>query len=121
MTELTEKRGAGFHMVSEGNGNISREEITVKSGETLAVGEVLGKITASGKYVPIDLAAVDGSEVAAAISFAAVDASAADTKAAAHVRMAEVLAAELVYPTGYSDNQKATINGQLADLLIIVR
>jgi hypothetical protein len=120
MTELMEKRGSGFHLVSEGNGNISREDITVKMGEVLAVGAVLGKITSSGKYVAVNLAASDGSQVAAGVLFGAVDATAADTAAAAHVRLAEVLGAELVYGTTDA-GEIATLNGQLADLNIIVR
>lgn len=117
---LNEKRGAGFHLISEGNGNISREQITILMGEVLLVGHVLGKITASGKYVEVDLAASDGSEVAAAVLFGAVDATDADKEGAGTVRLAEVLGAELVYGTDDVDDI-ATINGQLADLYIIVR
>ena len=46
-----------------------RDTVTVNlaSETTLKVGTVLGKITASGKYLPRDAAAVDGSEVAVAV------------------------------------------------------
>ncbi|MGH6900186.1 MAG: head decoration protein, partial [Geminicoccaceae bacterium] len=47
MPELSEGRYAGEFVVSEGNGKISRETITVLSGETLQAGAVLGKVTAS--------------------------------------------------------------------------
>ncbi|MGH6898651.1 MAG: head decoration protein, partial [Geminicoccaceae bacterium] len=47
MPELLEGRYAGEFVVSEGNGKISRETITVLSGETLQAGAVLGKVTAS--------------------------------------------------------------------------
>ena len=44
MPELSEGRYAGEFVVSEGNGRISRETITVLSGETLEAGAVLGKL-----------------------------------------------------------------------------
>jgi hypothetical protein len=69
MPELQEGRYAGEFIVSEGNGRISRETITVLSGETLKAGAVLGKVTASGKYKALDPAAVDGSEAAAGILY----------------------------------------------------
>jgi predicted small secreted protein len=90
MPELQEGRYAGEFVVSEGNGKISRETITVLSGETLEAGAVLGKVTASGKYKVLDPAAVDGSEAAAGILYDAVDASAADAEGVAIVRLAEV-------------------------------
>ena len=100
MPELQEGRYAGEFVVSEGNGKISRETITVLSGQNLEAGAVLGKVTASGKYKALDPAAVDGSEAAAGILYDAVDASAADAEGVAIVRLAEVNAAELVWPAG---------------------
>jgi hypothetical protein len=61
MPERQEGRYAGEFVVSEGNGKISRETITVLSGETLKAAAVLGKVTASDKYKVLDPAAVDGS------------------------------------------------------------
>lgn len=122
MDPLIEKRGAGFHVVSEGNGHISREEILVEDGVgVLAVGTVLGKVTATGEYKQVNLAGTDGEEVAAGVLWGAVDATDAAVRAAAHVRDAEVLGSELVYPTGATLGNIATINAQLADLGIIVR
>ena len=70
MPELQEGRYAGEFIVSEGNGSISRETITVLSGETLEPGAVLGKVTASGKYKALDPAAADGSEAAVLLNAA---------------------------------------------------
>lgn len=120
MSELLQTRGAGFHMISEANGALSRDKITIDTG-VLAVSTVLGKITATGKYVQVNLAAVDGSEVAAAVLFDKVDATAADVFAAAHTRLCEVSGAELVYPTGATQGNKDTINADLAAKYIIVR
>lgn len=59
MTTLTEGRHAGEFIVSEGNGLISREEITVNAGESLVAGQVLGEITraANGAVVTGSIAA----------------------------------------------------------------
>ena len=120
MPELQEGRYAGEFVVSEGNGKISRETITVLSGENLAAAAILGKVTASGKYKVLDPAAVDGSEAAAGILYDAVDASAADAAGVAIVRLAEVNAAELVWP-GISGGEQATALGELAAHNIIAR
>jgi Bacteriophage lambda head decoration protein D len=98
MPELTEGRYAGEFVVSEGNGRISRETITVLSGQDLEAAAVLGKVTASGKYRALNPAASDGSQTAAGVLYDVVDASAADTEGVAIVRLAEVNAAELVWP-----------------------
>jgi hypothetical protein len=121
MPELSEGRYAGEFIVSEGNGSISRETITVLSGEALEAAAVLGRVTASGKYKALDPAALDGSEAAAGILYGAVDASAADAEGVAIVRLAEVNAAELVWPDGITGGQKTTAVGQLASQNIIAR
>ena len=63
MPVLNEGRYAGEFLVSEGNGRISRETITMLSGQNLQAAAVLGKVTASGKYKALDPAAVDGQGV----------------------------------------------------------
>ncbi len=55
--------------------------VVILTGEVLARGAVLGKITASGKHILCDSAAVDGSAVPVAILAEAVDATAADVNA----------------------------------------
>jgi hypothetical protein len=82
---------------------------------------VLGKVTASGKYKVLAPAAVDGSEVAAGILYNAVDASGGDAEGVAIVRLAEVNAAELVWPDGISGGEQTTALGELAALTIIAR
>ena len=121
MPELQEGRYTGEFIVSQGNGSISRETITVLSGETLEAGAVLGKVTASGKYKALDPAAADGSEAAAGVLYGAVDASAADAEGVALIRLAEVNAAELVWPTGITGGEQTTALGELAALSIIAR
>lgn len=121
MPELTESRHAGEFLVSQGNGSISRETVTILSGQNLEAGAVLGQVTASGKFVALDPAGLDGSESATAILHNAVDASAGDAEGVAVVRMAEVNAAELVWPAGITGPEQTTALGQLAALNIIAR
>jgi hypothetical protein len=118
---LNEGRYAGEFVVSEGNGKISREIITVLSGQNLVAAAVLGKVTASGKFKALNPAAADGSEIAAGILYDAVDASAADAEGVAVVRLAKVNAAELAWPPGITALQQTTALGQLRALTIIAR
>lgn len=112
---LTEARWTGEFLISEANGYRSREEVTIDaSAGAMAAGTVLSKLTATGKYVAYDNVGTDGSEVAAAILYAAVHDSAADQKAVAFVRDCEVAEMRL---TGID----ATGKTDLAAVGIIVR
>ncbi|VWB45825.1 hypothetical protein BPS26883_02102 [Burkholderia pseudomultivorans] len=81
-------------LVSEGNGQISREQIVVQAGVALPAGQVLG-VTGTGEYAPYDNAAHDGSEVAAAILYAPLAASEEPRRATVIVRLAEVAGGQL--------------------------
>ena len=71
---LTEKRHAGDFILSEGDGNFSRDNVTIVSGASvLEAGTALGKITASGKYGVYDNAAVDGRQAVAAVLYGSAD------------------------------------------------
>ncbi len=97
MATQTEGKHPTEFLLSEGEGKISREVVTIAAAATaLVAGTVLGKITASGKFVAYSNAASDGSEVAAGVLYANVPDSAADQKAVAIVRLAEVAAINLV-------------------------
>jgi hypothetical protein len=86
-------------------------------------GTVLGKVTASGEYVPYnDDGTDDGSRTAAAVLLADVDATSADTTAVGITRLAEVWTDRLIWGAGVTTNAEKT-NG-LADLaakLVIAR
>lgn len=88
--------------------NIINEEIIVASGAgVLLPGTVLGKITASGKYVLHDNALANGAENAAAILFHKVDATSADVKTVATVRgPATIFDPQLTYKAGISAPNK---------------
>ena len=63
MTVLIEARHPGEFLMTEANGQRSRETITIASGAgIIAPGTVLGKVTASGKYVASAVGAADGSQ-----------------------------------------------------------
>lgn len=90
-TVYTEGKHTGEFILSEGNGTISREKVTIAAAAGAMVpGTVLGKITASGKYVAYNNANVDGSEVAAGVLYAAAPDLAVDQEAVAVARDAEV-------------------------------
>ncbi|OQA32886.1 MAG: hypothetical protein BWY57_01613 [Betaproteobacteria bacterium ADurb.Bin341] len=114
MTTFTEVPRAGAFLLSEGNGSISREKITVVAGDVMPAGQVLGKITASGKLTAYNNAATDGSEAAVGILYGPLEASTDDRIAVAIVRVAEVEEAAL---TGFDEAARA----DLAAWLVICR
>lgn len=113
-------------VLSEGNGKISREVVTIKSGAgKLNPGTVLGAITSGGKYVPSPNAEVEGSEgaeAAKAVLAYGVDATSADVQAVVIRRFAEVKKSLLVLHASVNDAGKITTKlGQLAAQNIIAR
>ncbi len=113
-------------LLSEANGHRSRETVTIASGAgVLAAGMVLGKITASAKYIPSPAAQVagkEGAETATAVLGHGVDATSADVEAVVIARDAEVKAAMLVYDASVDDATKISAKTtQLAAVGTIVR
>lgn len=123
MTVLNEGRHPGEFLMSEANRQRSRGNITVASGAgIIAPGTVLGKITASGKYVASAAGATDGSETAVAVALYGCDASSADAEIAAIVRDAEVNSSVLTYHADRDQAaEKVAANTALAAVGIIVR
>jgi len=99
MSTMTATQSA-FLKYEESEFNYSRDNITVVSGQNLAAGTVLGKITASGKYAAYDNDAADGTQAAAGVLLSAVDASGADAAGVAVVRHAVVATEALVWGAG---------------------
>ncbi|WP_404291532.1 head decoration protein [Microvirga sp. RSM25] len=83
-TKTEKARNLAF-ILSEPHGTVAREVRTIASGEgVLEAGMMLGKVTASGKYVASPNAEVvgkEGAETAVAILGYTVDATSADAKA----------------------------------------
>lgn len=121
MTTQSESFHDEEFLLSEANGNQSREEVTIVSGAgVLVAGTVLGKITSGGKYDAYDQQAGTGIEAAAGILCRKVDATDTDVLAAIIKRNAEVKADALTWP----DGSPTDITAGVADLLalgIIVR
>lgn len=126
MTTLTNHLRAGAFIVSEGNGNISRDVVTIAGGTggagKLLAGTVIGKLTSGGEYVASPASGSDGSQTAVAVLFDDVDATDGDVLATVISRDAEVRASDLLYEaTVDTDNEKAAKATQLAAVGIIVR
>ncbi len=75
----------------------------------------------SGKYKEYNPANTDGSEVAVAVLVENTDATLADKPAVAITRQAEINAAEIVWFTGATSDQKAAGLAQLQAKNIIAR
>lgn len=120
-TEIKEGRYAGEYIVSRSNGSRSFEQVTLAAGPALPAGTVLGRVTATGKFTALDLAAVDGSAAAAGILYANVAESAGDRRAVAELRDMEANAHALEWPEGATAEQKAVAIAELETIGIIVR
>jgi hypothetical protein len=112
MGVLTETAHPGGFLVASAPGTISRDTVTVTvaAATTLQPGTVLGKITASGKYVPFDDTLSDGAESAAGILYGACansDDAPADVEGVIVNYCAEVRAADLIWGDGV-DTAKGT-------------
>lgn len=69
-------------VISEASNQRSRDEVVVsQTGAAIVSGTVLGKVTASGEYVPYDNAASDGSQTAAGVLYQTLPAKTGVSKA----------------------------------------
>ncbi len=121
---FTEGRHATEGLLYEGEREHSREAIVIASGAgVIAPGSVLGRVTASGKYVLSPHTGADGSQTAVAIALYGCDATSADQKIAAIVRgPAGWNGNTLTFAASVDDAAKrATKATQLAAVGIIVR
>lgn len=118
MVTLTEGRYASDWLKREADSLFSREEAVIVSGAGVVVsGTVVGKITASGKYTPVTVAAVDGSEDAAGIVMWDVDATSADATAVIIARDAIVVHQGLKYGADVdTSGERAAIHTALGAL-----
>jgi hypothetical protein len=126
MATFTEGRHATEGLISEAEFHRSRDNITIAAGAGLILpGQVLGKVTASGKYVPsanTSITGEEGAEVANAIALYGCDATTADQKISAITRDAEWNGHTLSYDATVNDaTKKAAKAAQLAAQGIIAR
>jgi hypothetical protein len=129
MTVLLEGRHPGEFLLSEANGQRSREEITIASGSgIIAPGAVLGVYASgahAGKYSLAPAVAADpdvGNQVAVAVALYGCDATTSDRRIAVIRRDAEVNGTILSFASSVDDAAKrAAKTAQLAAVGIIVR
>jgi len=70
-----------YNDITSGSDAIATTSVTILSGQVLAANTPIGQITASGKFVDCNPAAVNGSETAKYITPQAIDATGADAQA----------------------------------------
>lgn len=123
MPSRSEAPSAGAFLLSEDNGQRSRDTITVAAGAgVIAPGAVLGRLSASGKFVMSPATGSDGSQTAVAVAFSACNATTTDQKIPAITRDAEVSGGMLFYSASVTDAAARTAKAtQLANAGIIVR
>ncbi|TWB19509.1 bacteriophage lambda head decoration protein D [Rhizobium sp. ERR 1071] len=123
MTTFTQQPWSLEFLVTEAPGYISRDVIVIASGAgVVQPGTVVGKVTATGKYLPSAATATDGSQIAAAITGYRVDATSADEPVTAFTRTCEVNGKHLTRdPSVNTPTLIAAQNAELAALGISVR
>jgi hypothetical protein len=100
----------------------SRDEVVVASNQTLALGAVVGRVTATREIVALDPTASDGRETVAGVLIEAVVTAATERRRSVIVaRHATVFGGVLVLPTSLTSEQTAAALAQLAALGVLVR
>lgn len=83
------------------DGDYTTRKVTILSGQVIVTGTLLGKITATGKYITSLAAAVDGSQTPDFVAATDVDASAGDKEAIVY-ETATVVATALTLGAGHT-------------------
>jgi len=117
---LHEGRWPGAYLVSD-DIHLSREVVTFAQGAVITAGTVMGKVTASGKYVPLNPTKQDGSQKAVAIAYDNVDASDKDQRGVVTLRQSAVKKSELIWPQGITSEQLSAAYAALEASMIILR
>lgn len=100
----------------------SRDEVVVAASQTLALGAVVGRVTATREIVALDPAANDGREIAAGVLIEAITTTATERRRSVIVsRHAIVFGGALVFAPTLTAEQTAAALAQLAALGVLVR
>lgn len=127
MPATTQPNSISDFVKLEFNPSFNREKVTLISGQNLAVGTVLGKITASGKYMAYDPAATGGTagaENACAVLLDTTNASDGDVACTVLARGPAIIAdkSQLIWGSGVTtDGHKNTAIAALAALGMVAR
>lgn len=109
-------------IIDEPTGRHGRDNIILASGSgKVEAGTVVGKVTATGKFMPYDNAASDGSEVAFGVTLYDADATSADALVSAITRESSLDIHQLKWKTGTDDAAKAAAAVDLAARFIVLR
>lgn len=118
---MTRPRQPSAVLKWEADAEVSRGSGILLAGNTCDVGTVLGKITASGKLVPLDPSASDGSQTFYAVALMAVDATAADVDGVLYVRrLAKLSVSGLLWGAGVDATEQAAALAQAEAQFVIV-
>lgn len=122
-TVKTEGRYATEGLLSEAERGRSRDNIVIASGSGVIVpGQILGKVTASGKFKKSTATGSTGEEKGVAIALYGCDATTADQKISAITRAAQWRVDDLVFDATVNDaTKKAAKIAELAVVGIIAR
>jgi Bacteriophage lambda head decoration protein D len=102
--------------------NYSRDQATVAAGQTLELGAIVARETASAKLKRWEPAATDGTELAVGVLLAPCDASLIDRDDALLLaRHAVVAATAVVWPLRTTDEQKQVATAGLEARGILIR
>ncbi|MBP6707699.1 MAG: head decoration protein [Candidatus Accumulibacter sp.] len=122
MPALTEAHNLGDLLKYEAPNLYSRDRVTVAAGQHLALGTVVGSVTATGQVQGLDPAASDGTEVPTGVLLDPIDARLADRPDGLIVaRHAVVAEPALVWPAGITAAEKAAALATLKSLGILAR
>ncbi len=120
-TAISEPTRIGDLIKYEAPQRYSREQETVLNGQTLELGAVVGKVTATDKLVELAPAASDGSEVAYGVLVEDAAPSGADGQAVVIRRHAMLADNKVVWPAGITGPQVTAALAQLEAKGIILR
>ena len=122
MPVLHEPQNLGDLLKYEAPNLYSRDEVVVAANQTLALGAVVGRVTATREIVALDPAANDGREIAAGVLIEAVTTTATERRRSVIVsRHAIVFGGALVFAPTLTAEQTAAALAQLAALGVLVR
>jgi len=107
---LSQGKWTGEFVVSEANGSLSREQVTVAAAApAMVAGTLVGIITASGKYAPYSNANADGTQTCVGALYRALADSASDQAGIVITRLAEFQRSEL---TGWDAAAEVELNAR---------
>jgi hypothetical protein len=122
MSLIQESKNLGDLLKYEAPNLYSRDQVIVASGQNLALGAVVGRVTTTGKLKVLAPAATDGTEAAVGILAGDINASTGDRDDGVLIaRHALVASHALVWPAGITSAQKTTAIAQLEARGVLIR